>query len=76
MLRVKNPEAVVSARLPYAEILYQITDSKLLTTLLVVWVTIVLFSTFLEVSLRTLSNTLSCDDWPVGHLWSFGMGSR
>ena len=52
MLSVKDIDAIIDAQLPYAELFYQITDSKLITTFVMVWVTIVLFSECLIQGLR------------------------
>ncbi|MCJ1378825.1 hypothetical protein MMC17_001924 [Xylographa soralifera] len=44
MLSVKDIDAIANAQLPYAELFYQITDSKAITTFVMVWVTVVLFT--------------------------------
>ena len=44
MLSMNDVDAVVSSKLPYAELFYQITGSKVVTTLIMCWVTVVLFS--------------------------------
>ena len=46
MLSAKDLDAVANAPLPYAELLYQITGSRPITSFVIVWVTIVLFSMF------------------------------
>ena len=44
MLSMADIETVLQSTLPYAELLHQITDSRIITTLIMCWVTIVLFS--------------------------------
>ena len=44
MLSLADIDAVINSTLPYAEVFRQITDSKLITTLIMCWVTVVLFS--------------------------------
>ena len=44
MLSMADADAVLGSTLPYAELFRQITDSKLITMLIMCWVTIVLFS--------------------------------
>ena len=44
MLSMANVEAVMHSTLPYAELFHQITGSRIITTLIMCWVTIVLFS--------------------------------
>ena len=44
MLSMADMDAVVNSTLPYAELFYQITGSKVFTTLIMCWVTMVLFS--------------------------------
>ena len=44
MLSMTDMDAVVNSALPYAELFYQITGSKIVTTLIMCWVTMVLFS--------------------------------
>ncbi|KAG6986464.1 choline transport protein [Physcia stellaris] len=43
MLSVADVDAVLKSRLPYAELFYQITGSKTITTLMACWVTVALF---------------------------------
>lgn len=44
MLSLTDIDSVLHSTLPYAELFYQITDSRIITTLIMCWVTIVLFS--------------------------------
>ena len=44
MLSMTDMSAVLNSKLPYAELFYQITGSKILTTTIMCWVTLVLFS--------------------------------
>ena len=44
MLSMADIDAVLNSTLPYAELFRQITDSKAITTLIMCWITIVLFS--------------------------------
>ena len=44
MLSIADINAVLNSTLPYAELFRQITDSKTITTLIMCWVTVVLFS--------------------------------
>ena len=43
MLRMTNTEAVIDSPYPYAELLYQITGSRLLTTAIMCWVSMILY---------------------------------
>ena len=54
MLSVKDIDAIANAQLPYAEMFYQITDSKAITTSVMVWVTVVLFSECWNAGARAL----------------------
>lgn len=44
MLSMANMDAVVNSTLPYAELFQQITGSKTITTFIISWITLVLFS--------------------------------
>ena len=44
MLSLADIDAVLNSTLPYAELFRQITDSKTITTLIMCWVTVVLYS--------------------------------
>ena len=44
MLSMADIDAVLNSTLPYAELFLQITDSRTITTLIVCWVTVVLYS--------------------------------
>ena len=44
MLSIADVDAILNSVLPYAEFSYQITDSRTITTIIMCWVTIVLFS--------------------------------
>lgn len=44
MLSMADMDAVLSSKLAYAELFYQITRSKVITTLIVCWVTVALFT--------------------------------
>lgn len=43
MLSMKDIDAVLKSPLPYAEIFYQITGSKAVTTLVLCWASLVMF---------------------------------
>ena len=43
MLSLADIDAVIHSTLPYAELFYQITDSRTITTFIMCWVTVVLF---------------------------------
>lgn len=44
MLSMADVDAVLSSALPYAELFRQITDSRTITTLIMCWITVVLYS--------------------------------
>ncbi|KAL8793603.1 MAG: hypothetical protein Q9195_003755 [Heterodermia aff. obscurata] len=44
MLSLADTDAVIHSTLPYAETFHQITDSRIITTLIMCWVTVALFS--------------------------------
>lgn len=76
MLSMTNAENIVMSELPYAELFYQITESRPATILFMVWVTIVLFckSRFRFLTLDALLKPNSCTNRSMGNLWTFGMG--
>lgn len=43
MLSMADINAVLQSPLPYAEVFRQITDSKIVTTIMMCWITIILF---------------------------------
>ena len=47
MLSLTDIDSIIQSTLPYAELFYQITDSRIITTLIMCWVTIVLFSSLI-----------------------------
>lgn len=44
MLSMANMDAVANSALPYAELFHQITANKIITTIIISWITLVLFS--------------------------------
>lgn len=80
MLSMKDIDAVLNSQLPYAEIFYQITGSKAVTTLVLCWASLVMFCELSDLAiiygmeLSNLTIFYSRSNRTMGDMWAISMG--
>ena len=77
MLGMTDIDAVIDSPFPYAELLYQITGSKLVTTAIMCWVSMVLYCRSKSQGFKDsqVANSIySGLDWAMDHLRTISVG--